>query len=169
MGIVAMVVAMARNGVIGVDNGLPWRLPDDMAWFRDVTMGKPVIMGRKTYASIPPRFRPLPGRHNIVITRNRGFDAAGATAVHTPQAALAAAGDADEIIIAGGSTIYAAFLPQTSRIYLTQVDADVAGDAWFPAVDWPAWREMWRREHPADERHRFAFRWLVLERADSAI
>lgn len=161
---ISIVVAMARNGVIGRDNGLPWRLPDDMRWFRDVTMGKPVIMGRKTYESIPPRFRPLPGRDNIVITRQADYDAPGATAVASPQSALTAAAGAAEIMVAGGSSIYAAFLPQTDRIYLTQIAADVDGDAFFPAVDWSQWRETFRADHPADERHACAFRWLILER-----
>lgn len=161
---ISIVVAMARNGVIGRDNGLPWHLPDDLGWFRDVTMGKPVIMGRKTYESIPPRFRPLPGRHNIVITRQANYAAPGATAVASPQAALTAAADADEIMVAGGSSVYTAFLPQTGRIYLTQIDADVDGDAYFPVVDWSQWRERFRAAHPADERHALAFRWLILER-----
>jgi dihydrofolate reductase len=160
----AMVVAMDRNGLIGADNGLPWRLPDDMQWFVQQTMGKPVIMGRKTYDSIPAKFRPLRGRHNIVLTRDRSYEAPGATVVHSVEAALAAAGDAEEIIIGGGADLYAQLLPQTSRLYLTLIDAALEGDAYFPEIDWPAWRETFRQRHSADERHNFAFTWLILER-----
>lgn len=99
--IISFVVAMDERGLIGRNNGLPWRLPDDMRWFREVTMGKPVVMGRKTYESIPARFRPLVGRHNIIITRNRDYRAEGATVVHSMEEALAAAGDVEEVMIGG--------------------------------------------------------------------
>jgi dihydrofolate reductase len=160
----AAVVAMDRNRLIGADNGLPWRLPDDMGWFVEKTMGKPVIMGRKTYESIPAKFRPLKGRHNIVLSRSRDYAAPGATAVHSIAAALEAAGDVPEIIIGGGATLYAQLLPQTSRLYLTLIDAEFAGDAFFPKLDWSAWRETFRQQHPADERHAYPFTWLILER-----
>lgn len=162
--ILAMVVAMDKNRLIGVDNGLPWRLPDDMQWFVQQTMGKPVIMGRKTYASIPAKFRPLKGRHNIVLTRDRRYAAPGATVVHSVEAALAAAGEVEEIIIGGGANLYAQLLPQTTRLYLTLVDAELEGDAYFPEIEWSAWRETFRQDHPADERHQFTFTWLILER-----
>lgn len=160
----AMVVAMDKNCLIGVGNGLPWRLPDDMVWFVQQTMGKPVIMGCKTYESIPAKFRPLKGRHNIVLTRDRSYDAPGATIVHSVEDALAAAGDVEEIIIGGGANLYAQLLPQTTRLYLTLVDAELEGDAYFPEIEWSAWRETFRQDHPADERHTFAFTWLILER-----
>jgi len=163
--IVAMVVAMDKNRLIGADNGLPWRLPDDMQWFVQQTMGKPIIMGRKTYESIPAKFRPLQGRHNIVLTREQSYEAPGATVVHSVEDALLAAGDAEEIIIGGGANLYAQLLPQTSRLYLTLVEAELVGDAYFPEIDWPAWHETFRQHRPADERHYFAFTWLILERA----
>ena len=102
---IAMVVAMDQNRLIGADNGLPWRLPDDMQWFVQQTMGKPIIMGRKTYESIPAKFRPLKGRHNIVLTRDHSYEAPGATVVHTVEEALATAGDVEEIIIGGGANV----------------------------------------------------------------
>lgn len=161
---ISLVVAMDRGRVIGVDNGLPWRLPDDMQRFREITYGKPVIMGRKTYESIPARFRPLPGRHNIVLTRQKEFDAPGCTVVGSVEAALAAAGGVDEVMIIGGAELYAALLPWADRIYLTLVEGTFTGDAFFPQLDWAAWREISREFHPADERHAHAFMFLVLER-----
>lgn len=162
--ILAIVVAMDKNRLIGADNGLPWRLPDDMQWFVQQTMGKPIIMGRRTYESIPAKFRPLKGRHNIVLTRDRSYEAPGATVVHSVEEALAAAGDVAEIIIGGGANLYAQLLPQTNRIYLTLIEAALDGDAYFPEIDQSAWRETFRQHHPADERHNFAFTWLILER-----
>ncbi len=161
---ISFVVAMDENGVIGVNGRIPWRLPDDMKWFRDVTMGKPVIMGRKTYESIPPRFRPLPGRHNIVVTRQLEYAASGATVVHGIAEALLAAGDADEIIIGGGGELYRLLLPQADRLYLTLVEGQFTGDAVFPSIDYAEWEERFRQNHPADERHPHAFTWLVLQR-----
>lgn len=165
MTFISVIVAMDKNRLIGADNGLPWCLPDDMQWFVQQTMGKPIIMGRKTYESIPAKFRPLQGRHNIVLTREQSYEAPGATVVHSVEDALLAAGDAEEIIIGGGANLYAQLLPQTSRLYLTLVEAELVGDAYFPEIDWPAWHETFRQHHPADERHHFAFTWLILERA----
>lgn len=162
---ISFVVAMDRNRVIGRENGLPWRLPDDMAWFRQVTVGKPVIMGRKTYETIPARFRPLPDRHNIIVTRNQEYEAAGCTVVHSIDEALAIAAGAEEVIIAGGAQLYEALLPQANRLYLTLVDGEFEGDAYFPAFDWDEWQEVWRKAHEPDERHIYGFTWLVLERA----
>ncbi|MCA9978331.1 MAG: type 3 dihydrofolate reductase [Anaerolineales bacterium] len=161
---IAFVVAMDKQGVIGVNGRIPWHLPDDMKWFREVTMGKPVIMGRKTYESIPARFRPLRGRHNIVITRQPDYDAPGATVVHTIQEALAAAGDVQEIVIGGGGVLYEALLPQANRLYLTLVDGTFPGDTFFPAYDPAQWQETFRQTHEADERHAYRFSWLILAR-----
>ncbi len=155
---------MDKNGVIGADNQLPWRLPDDMRWFKRVTMGKPVVMGRKTYESIPRKFRPVPGRHNIVVSRHSDYAAEGATAVTSPQAAIEAAGSVPELIIGGGSQIYSAFLPQVNRIYLTRIHAEVAGDAFFPAMDWSNWIEVYHQSHRQDERHVYPFSWVILDR-----
>ncbi len=161
---ISFVVAMDENGVIGADGRIPWRLPDDMQWFRDVTMGKPVIMGRKTYESIPPRFRPLPGRHNIVVTRQVGYAAPGATVVHGIKEALRATGNVDEIIIGGGGELYRRLLPQADRLYLTLVDGRFTGDATFPPLDYAEWQEEFRQHHPADARHPHPFTWLILQR-----
>lgn len=160
----SIVVAMDKNRLIGADNGLPWRLPDDMGWFVEKTMGKPVMMGRKTYESIPAKFRPLKGRHNIVLTRSHCYTAPGATVVHSVAEALDAAGNVPEIIIGGGANLYAQLLPQASRLYLTLIDAEFSGNAFFPEIDLAAWRETFRQHHPADERHAFAFTWLILQR-----
>jgi dihydrofolate reductase len=166
---ISIIVAMDKNRLIGRNGRLPWRLPDDMKWFREQTMGKPMVMGRKTFESIPDRFRPLPGRHNIVLTRQRDtrqrdYEAEGVTVVHTIEAALAAAGAVDEIVVIGGADLYGQLLPQTKRLYLTLIDAEFTGDAYFPAIEGTAWREIYRQEHPVDERHDFPFTWLILER-----
>jgi dihydrofolate reductase len=168
---IAFVVAMSQNRVIGIDNGLPWRLPADMKWFVTVTMGKPVIMGRKTYDSIPARFRPLRGRHNIVVTRNRDHVAPGATVVYSIEEALevAAAEQPAEIIIGGGAALYEALLPQASRLYLTLIDAEVEGDAFFPPLDWSEWQETYCQPHEADEQHAYPFTWLILDRDRSTV
>ncbi len=167
---IAYVVALDANRLIGRDNALPWRLPDDMRWFRAQTLGKPCIMGRKTYDSLPERFRPLPGRRNIVVTRNRDYAAPGALVVHSLDDALAAAGAAEEIIIVGGAELFRALLPRVERLYLTQIhaaveDDDTATDVFFPPFDENEWRVVYRQTHPADERHPFAFTWLILERS----
>lgn len=161
---ISFVVAMDENGVIGVNGRIPWRLPDDMKWFRDVTMGKPVIMGRKTYESIPAKFRPLPGRHNIVVTRQPDYTAPGATVVHGIAEALRAAGDVDEIIVGGGGELYRLLLPQADRLYLTLVEGQFHGDAFFPSIDLAEWEERFRQHHSSDERHPHAFTWIVLQR-----
>ncbi len=160
----SIIVATDKKGVIGLDGRLPWRLPDDMAWFKRLTLGKPVIMGRKTYESIPARFRPLPGRHNIVMTHSRDYAAPGATVVGSPYEALQAAGQVDEVIIGGGQMIYTVFLPQVDRIYLTLVDVELEGDAFFSLPDRSVWAERFREEHPQDARHAFAFSWIILEK-----
>lgn len=161
---IAYVVAMDENRVIGRDNDLPWRLPDDMRWFREKTLGKPCIMGRKTYDSLPERFRPLPGRLNIVVTRNSDYQASGAVVVNSIDAALHAAGDAEEVIIVGGGDLFRRLLPVVDRLYLTQVHSAVDGDVFFPPFDLSQWRELFRQEHPADERHTLPFTWLILDR-----
>ena len=161
---IAYVVAMDENRVIGRDNDLPWRLPDDMRWFREKTMGKPCIMGRKTYDSLPERFRPLPGRRNIVVTRNSDYQAPGAVVVHSIDEALQAAADSEEVIIVGGGDLFRRLMPEVDRLYLTQVRGAVEGDVFFPPFDLSQWREQFRQEHPADERHALPFTWLILDR-----
>lgn len=152
---------MARNRVIGRDNALPWRLPAELAHFKRVTMGHPIIMGRRTYESIG---RPLPGRMNIVVSRNRGFVAPGCTVVDSLEKAYEAAGDAEEVSIIGGTSLFAAALPTADCIHLTEVEAEIAGDTWFPDFDRSQWREKEIGRHPADERHAYAFRILELQR-----
>lgn len=165
---IAFVVAMDENGLIGRDGSLPWRLPDDMKWFREQTIGKPTIMGRKTYESLPDRFRPLPDRPNIVVTRDTNYSAPGAMVVHSPEEALAAAGDVPEIIVAGGGELFAELLPQTDRIYLTLVDTIATGDVYFPKIEPGEWLESFCEEHSADDRHAYAFTWQILDRYRSS-
>jgi dihydrofolate reductase len=158
---ISLIVAAAANDVIGAGGALPWHLPDDFRWFRAQTMGKPVAMGRKTWESIG---RPLPGRQNIVITRDRGYLAAGAEVVHTPEAALESAGEAPELMVIGGAAIFRAFRPWASRLYLTRVDAVVEGDTCFPAPDPARWELLTAESHAADERHEYPFEFRVYER-----
>jgi len=168
---IAYVVALDANRLIGRDNALPWRLPDDLRWFRAQTMGKPCIMGRKTYDSLPDRFRPLPGRLNVVVTRNRDYDAPGAVVVHSLAGALAAAGPAEEVIIVGGADLFRELLPQVDRLYLTEVHGAAearpgAHDVFFPDYRADEWREVYREHHPADDRHPWPFTWLILDREE---
>ena len=144
---ITFVVARARNGVIGKDNGIPWRIPEDMRRFKAITMGKPLIMGRKTWESLPKK--PLPGRTNIVVTRDYGFKAEGAVIVHGIEDALleAKAEKPQEIAIIGGAEIYAAFMPHATRIELTEIDADIEGDAVMPDFNPAQWQETAREAH----------------------
>ena len=157
----SLVVAMDRNRVIGRDNRLPWRLPEDLAYFKRVTLGHPVIMGRRTWESIG---RPLPGRLNIVVSRNPGYVAAGATVVGSLDEAWKAAVGATEAHVIGGTSLFAEALPKADRIHLTEVDAEVPGDTWFPEFDRTQWSERVVATQPRDERHEYPFRILVLER-----
>lgn len=146
----AIIVAVAENGVIGRGNDLPWRLPGDLKYFKRVTMGKPIIMGRRTWESIG---RPLPGRRNIVITRNTAFQAEGADVVPSLEEAVAlaervaAAEGADEAVVIGGAEIYKVALPRADRLYITEVHGSVDGDALLPEIDWGQWRETSRERH----------------------
>jgi dihydrofolate reductase len=157
----SLVVAVARNGVIGRDNQLPWKLPADLAYFKRVTMGHPIVMGRRTYESIA---KPLPGRENIVVTRKRDYVAPGCTVVHGLDAAWRAAAGADEICVIGGTTLFEETLPIADRIHLTEVEAEVEGDTFFPALDRSEWLEHEVTHHAADARHTYPFRIVVLER-----
>lgn len=151
------------NDVIGVQGELPWKLSADLQRFKALTMGKPIIMGRLTWESIG---RPLPGRKNIVITRQHGFIAPGCAVVASPAAALQAAGDADEMMIIGGGQIYDLFLPKAGRLHLTRVHAEIDGDAFFPALDPAVWSLVASEVHAADERNQFAFEFTTYERID---
>lgn len=158
---ISLIVAASTNNVIGARGKLPWRLSSDLKRFKALTMGKPIVMGRLTYESIG---RPLPGRQNIVISRNAGFSAAGCDVVQTIDAAVDAAGDAQEIMVIGGSHIYAEFLPRADRIYLTRVQADINGDAFMPELPVIEWHEASRESCAADETNEFDSIFTVLVR-----
>jgi dihydrofolate reductase len=160
----SIVVAVARNGVIGHTNGLPWRLPADLAFFKRLTMGHPIIMGRLTWESIG---KALPGRHNIVVTRTPGFQAPGATVVGSLEAAYRAAGDTPEVFVIGGAQLYEAAFADVDRIYLTEVESDVEGDTRFPSFDRAAWQETELERHGRDERHAHSMRIVRLDRGRS--
>ena len=159
--LLSLIVAMAQNGVIGRGNALPWRLPEDLRRFREATLGKPILMGRKTFESIG---RPLPGRANLVLTRDRDWRAAGAIAVHSVEEALRQTRTCDELVAIGGAEIYRLLLPLARRIYLTHVHADVPGDTYFPAFDTAQWDDVELHTHPADERHAYPLTFVTLER-----
>ena len=158
---ISIIVASSANNVIGAQGDLPWRLSDDLKRFKAVTMGKPIVMGRKTWESIG---RALPGRQNIVITRRHDFAADGCDVVHSVDEAMSAAGDVGEIMVIGGSQVYELFLPAAQRLYLTRVHADVEGDTFFPAVDEDEWQLMSEEKHPADERNEYDFSFQVWDR-----
>jgi len=154
--LLTLIAAVARNGVIGIGNRLPWHLPADLKHFKALTLGHAVIMGRKTWESLPEKFRPLPGRHNIVITRNTSYRVEGATVATSLPAALAAA-DGSEAFVIGGAELYAAALPLADRLQLTEIDATFEGDTWFPAIDPGIWREAARESHRGDAGFDYAF------------
>jgi dihydrofolate reductase len=158
--VISLVVAVADNGVIGVNNQLPWRLPNDLQRFKSITMGKAIIMGRKTFESIG---KPLPGRRNIVVSRRPDLVIDGCTVVNSVQSAIEAAGKEDELMVIGGADIYRQALPLAQRIYLTRVHADIQGDADFPQLD-TEWREVSCEQCAADERHAYPYSFVVLER-----
>ena len=162
---VSFVVARADNGVIGRDNGLPWHLPADLRHFKRLTVGKPVVMGRRTFDSIG---KPLPGRHNIVLTRDPAWRAEGVTVATNLAEAIAAAGldpktRADELMIIGGAAIYAEALPIATRVHLTEIHAAPEGDTRLPPFDPARWRETAREDHPAED-DRPAYSFVTLER-----
>ncbi|MDH3547535.1 MAG: type 3 dihydrofolate reductase [Gammaproteobacteria bacterium] len=158
---ISIVVAVSKNHVIGSRGELPWRLSDDLKHFKALTIGKPIIMGRKTYESIG---QPLPDRQNIVITRQTDYFAEGCDVVASVDSAIAAAGDADELMVIGGGDIYRLFLPLAKRIYMTRVQAEVAGDAYFPVLDAGEWRESMHDERAADQNNQFDYTFVTLER-----
>ena len=157
----SLIAALSRNRVIGKDNQLPWRLPADLKHFKAVTLGKPVIMGRKTFESIG---KPLPGRANIVVTRDPKFHAAGIAIAHSLDDALAQAHDAPEIMLIGGAQLYTQALAHAQRLYLTLIHADVDGDAHFPDYEPADWRETAREDHAPDDSTPHPYSFVVLER-----
>ena len=159
---ICIIAAMAENRVIGYHNRLPWHLPADLRHFKQLTVGKPIVMGRRTWESLPGV---LPDRLHIVISANRAYRAEGCLLVHTVDEALAAAAAAPEVMIVGGAALYEQMLPRAQRMYLTLVHAKVAGDALFPDFDQREWREMERETHAEDERNPYAYTVLTLQRA----
>jgi dihydrofolate reductase len=158
---VALVVAVSENGVIGKDGGLPWHLPDDLRHFKAVTFGKPVLMGRRTLQSIG---KPLPGRRNLVLSRALAAPMPGIEYVRSVEQARTLAAQASELCVIGGAEVFALALPLATRIYLTRVQAAVAGDVYFPLRDFSGWHASAAIEHPADSRHAYAMSFLTLER-----
>jgi dihydrofolate reductase len=156
---------MASNGVIGRGNAMPWHLPADLRRFKALTLGKPILMGRKTYESIG---RALPGRDNLVLTRARDWHAEGVTVVHSVAEALQRAAASAELAVIGGAEVYRLALPFATRIYLTQVLAEVEGDTVVPQFSPGEWREVERSEYAADERHAYAMKFVTLERRGAA-
>ncbi|WP_235585225.1 type 3 dihydrofolate reductase [Thiomicrospira sp. XS5] len=159
---ISLIAAMDRNLAIGADNQMPWHLPDDLKFFKANTLDKPVIMGRKTFESIGSK--PLPKRRNLVISRRTDFAAPGAEVFDSLETAVRSCSDAAEIIIMGGGELYRQMLPYANKLYVTLVDAEVSGDTHFPQWSAQEWREVSREKHPQDERHAFAFEFVVLER-----
>lgn len=158
MSTISLIVAMDENGLIGRNNDLPWRLPNDLAFFKKTTMGKPIIMGRKTWESIG---RPLPGRKNVVVTRQDGYQAEGCTVASSLEAACNLCKSADEVVIIGGAQLYAKALDKVVKMYITHVHAELEGDAWFPEVDWDKWNKTREESYTQDERNEYAhsFQW----------
>lgn len=158
---VTLIAARARNGVIGRNNAMPWKIPGEQAYFKRVTMGHPIVMGRRTWESIG---RPLPGRRNIVVTRDRGFAAQGAEVVHGIDEALALCRDVPEVFVIGGAQLYDAAMPMADRLLLTEIDHDFDGDAFMPAPDGAQWRETAREAQRAEGPPAFGFAYATYER-----
>ena len=161
---ISLVAAMGLKRVIGKDNAMPWHLPADLRRFKQITMGKPIIMGRRTFESIG---RALPGRYNIVITRDMGYKAQGATVVHSSGEALVAAGDVDEVMIIGGQSLYEEFLPRADTLYITLIEAHVEGDTFFPEYSRADWEEISRESHDADAKNPYPYTFVVLRQRES--
>ncbi|MDH5326908.1 MAG: type 3 dihydrofolate reductase [Gammaproteobacteria bacterium] len=159
---VSLIWAMSDAGVIGIENRLPWKLSGDMKWFRQHTLGKPIIMGRKTYESFGSKA--LPQRTNIIVSRQANYKADDANVCGSLEQAIELAGDTEEIMVIGGASIYQQALPLAGRLYMTLVHADVQGDAHFPAFDTQTWGEVLREEHQADEKNQFPYTFIILER-----
>ena len=163
---ISLIAALSKNRIIGKNNDLPWKLPDDMKYFMKTTKGHHVIMGRKNYDSLPEKYKPLSNRTNIVVTRQQDFKANGCIVVHSIQAAidLAEKDNEQELFIIGGAEIYKLGFSSAHRLYLTEIDAHIAGDTHFPEFKAEAWSETSRVHHPADERHAFDFDFVIYDR-----
>lgn len=163
---ISLIAALTRNRVIGRNNDLPWHLPDDMKYFMQTTKGHHVIMGRKNYDSIPEKFRPLPNRTNLVVTRQKDLQLPQCTVVNSLEEAVDIARKAGEpeLFIIGGAAIYQLGMPLARRLYLTEIEAELEGDTYFPNFSKAEWKEVSRRHHPTDERHAFPFDFVIYER-----
>jgi dihydrofolate reductase len=159
---ISMIVAMAKNRMIGLGNKMPWHLPDDLRYFKAKTLNKPVVMGRKTFESIGAK--PLPNRRNIIITRDKNFQSPGIELFYDLDTALAALHNEREIMIIGGAQIYQQMLDKAQKLYITEVAVELEGDAYFPQWNQQAWLEVKREAHSADERHRYAFDFVEYDR-----
>ena len=157
----SLIAAVSRNNVIGKDNKMPWHLPADLQFFKTTTLGKPIIMGRKTWESLG---RILPGRRHIVVTRNKDYTAEGVEIVHSTDTALKQASNVDEAVIIGGAHLYEEMLPLTDRLYLTEIDAEFEGDTFFPEWNKEEWEVVSSETHPADEKNSFPYRFVVYDR-----
>ena len=162
---ISLVVAVSENGVIGRDAGLPWNLPADLRHFKRITLGHPILMGRRTHESIG---RPLPGRANLILSRDPDYFSPGCTVVPSWSQALEAAGDSAELMVIGGEAIYRLALARADRIHLTRVDTRVEGDAHFPDLNPADWREIESRGYPADDANAFDLTFIVLDRVRSS-
>ncbi|MCL6585986.1 MAG: dihydrofolate reductase [Anoxybacillus sp.] len=159
---ISLIVAMDNNRVIGKDNQLPWHLPADLAYFKKTTMGHPIVMGRKTFVSIG---RPLPGRENIIVTRNRSFQAEGCTIIHSVADIKTIASERkEEVFVIGGAEIFQATLPFADRLYITKIDAHFPGDKFFPPFSETDWRLVSSTKGPKDEKNPYDYTFLVYER-----
>ncbi|MFA4999104.1 MAG: dihydrofolate reductase [Candidatus Paceibacterota bacterium] len=159
--IISIIVAIGNNRVVGIDNKLPWNLPADMKHFREKTMGKPVIVGQKTFESIG---KPLPGRTNIVLTLDKNFNHPGCIVAHSIEEALKAAKDFEEVMIIGGVSIYGQFMPLADRMYLTLIDGDFKGDIYFPEINYQDWEETERIDNLPDKENPYKYSFVTLER-----
>ena len=162
---ISLIAAITRNRVIGLKNDLPWHLPDDMKYFMQTTKGHHVVMGRRNFESIPEKFRPLPNRINIVMSRQEDLRLPQCHVVSSLDSAIDIARQASEqeLFIIGGSAIYRLGLPRANRLYLTEIDAELEGDTFFPDYDRTSWKEVSRKHHPADERHAYPFDFVIYE------
>ncbi len=164
--IISLIAALAKNRTIGKNNDLPWHLPDDMKYFMQSTRGHYVIMGRKNYDSIPEKFKPLPNRTNIVVTRKKDFYAPGCLVVNSLEEGidLARTANETEVFIIGGAEIYKLSLPEANRLYLTEINAEIDGDTFFPEVNKSEWEEVSRKHHDKDEKHLFDFDFVIYDK-----
>jgi dihydrofolate reductase len=163
---ISLIAALTRNHVIGRNNDLPWHLPDDMKYFMQTTKGHHVIMGRRNYDSIPEKFRPLPNRTNLVVTRQKDLRLPQCRVVNSLEEAVDVARTAgeQELFIIGGAAIYTLGMPLAHRLYLTEIDTELQGDTFFPDFNKSEWTEVSRKHHPADDRHAFPFDFVIYNR-----